>query len=69
MADEFLPYAGKELVQTRCQKLDEKFASVEHAGPIDVVSFLDINDEEERERIKQDAYQKVHYLVEKLKRV
>ena len=52
-----------------CQKLDEKFASVEHVGPIDVVSFLGINDEEERERIKQDAYQKVHYLVEKLKRV
>ena len=52
-----------------CQKLDEKFASVEHAGSIDVVSFLGINDEEERERIKQDAYQKVHYLVYKLRRV
>lgn len=69
LADEFLPYVGKELVQTMYQKLDEKFASVEHVGPIDVVSFLGINDEEERERIKQDAYQKVHYLVEKLKKV
>ena len=67
MAEEFLPYAGKGLIQTMCQKLDEKFASTEHVGSIDVVSFLGINDEEERERIKQDAYQKVHYLVDKLK--
>ena len=68
LADEFLPYAGKELVQTMRQKLDEKFASIEHTGPIDVVSFLGINDEEERERIRQDAYQKVHYLVDRLKK-
>lgn len=68
LAEEFLPYTDKELIQTMCQKLDEKFASVEHVGPIDVVSFLGINDEEERERIKQDAYQKVHYLVDKLKK-
>ena len=69
LADEFLLYAGKDLVQTMRQKLDEKFASVEHVGPIDIVSFLGINDEEERERIKQDAYQKVHYLVDRLKKV
>lgn len=69
LVEEFLPYAGKDLVQTMRQKLDEKFASVEHIGPIDIASFLGINDEEERERIKQDAYQKVHYLVDKLKKV
>ena len=67
LASEFEPYTKKELVQTMCQKLDEKFASTEHVGPVDIVSFLGITDEEEKERIKQDAYQKVHYLVNKLK--
>lgn len=64
---EFVPYVDKKLVQAMCQKLDEKFASVEHAGPVDIVSFLGITDEEEIMRIEQDAYQKVHYLVNKLK--
>lgn len=63
----FAPYAEKELVQNMCKKLDEKFASVQHVGPADVVAFLGITDEEEAEYIKQDAYQKVHYLVSKLK--
>lgn len=67
LSDEFIPYADKELVQTMCRKLNEKFASPNHVGPIDVVSFLGITDEEEKERVKQDVYQKVHYLVEKLK--
>ncbi|MCM1127541.1 MAG: hypothetical protein NC429_13850 [Lachnospiraceae bacterium] len=67
LADKFMPYANKELVQGMCQKLDEKFASMEHAGPADVVSFLGVTDDEEKERIKQDVYQKVHYLVNKLK--
>lgn len=66
LAEEFVPYIGKELVQRMCQKLDEKFASVDHVGPVDVVSFLGITDEGEWDRIKQDAYQKVHYLVSKM---
>ncbi len=68
LVNEFEPYADKKLVQDMCQKLNEKFASVQHAGPVDVAAFLGLTDEEEIERIKQDAYQKVHYLVSKLKR-
>lgn len=66
LATEFTPYIGKELVQQMREKLQEKFASINHAGPADIVSFLDITDDEEIDRIKQDAYQKVHYLVDKL---
>lgn len=66
LAEEFAPYKDKKLVQPMGRKLEEKFASVDHAGPMDVVSFLGIEDEEEVERIKQDVYQKVHYLVDKL---
>lgn len=68
LVQEFLPYAGKGIIQVMCQKLDEKFASVHHAGPVDVAAFMGITDEEEAERIKQDAYQKIHYLVSKLQR-
>lgn len=68
LANEFEPYVDKELVQNMCQKLEEKFASTQHVGPVDVATFLGLTDEEEIERIKQDAYQKVHYLVNKLKK-
>ena len=66
LADEFVPYADKELVQSMKQKLQEKFASIDHVGPVDIVSFLGITDEDEIVRIKQDAYQKIRYLVEKI---
>lgn len=66
LVDEFIPYRNKKLVEQMREKLDEKFASPEHAGPSDIVAFLDINDEEEKARIKQDAYQKVHFLVGKI---
>ncbi len=66
LVDEFIPYRNKKLVEQMRERLDEKFASPEHAGPSDIVAFLDINDEEEKARIKQDAYQKVHFLVDKI---
>ena len=63
---EFAPYIGKELVQKTKQKLQEKFASIEHAGPVDIVLFLGIKDEDEVALIKQDAYQKINYLIGKM---
>ena len=66
LAKEFMPYKDKKLVRSMCEKLSEKFASEAHAGPVDVASFMGILDEEEDARIRQDAYQKVHYLVGKL---
>lgn len=66
LVKEFVPYKNKELVQSMCLKLNEKFASDMHSGPADVVAFLGISDENESARIRQDAYQKIHYLVSKL---
>lgn len=63
LAEEFIPYIDKELVQKMKEKLQEKFASINHAGPADIVSFLGITDEDEIARVKQDAYQKIKYLV------
>ena len=66
LAEEFKPYKDKALVKEMAQKLNEKFASYRHAGPVDIVSFLSIDDEEEKAQIQQDAYQKIHYLVGQL---
>ena len=55
------------MIREMCQKLDEKFASPQHAGPTDVVTFMGITEEEEKEQIRQDVYQKIHYLTNKLK--
>lgn len=65
LAAEFIPYIDKELVQKMKEKLQDKFASIDHAGPADIV-FLGTTDEDEIARVKQDAYQKVHFLVNKL---
>ena len=56
------------MIQDTCKKLSEKFASPEHVGPVDIARFLELIDEEEIERVKQDAYQQVNYIVEILKK-
>lgn len=66
LAEEFVQYKDKALVQHMCQKLSEKFASLAHAGPMDIVAFMDVRDVEDREFLKQDAYQQVRYLINKL---
>lgn len=63
---ELLPYKNKKLIKASCEKLSEKFASPDHTGPTDIVNFLGISDEEEADRIKQDAFQKVKYLIDGL---
>lgn len=63
LAKEFYPYRDRGLVREMITKLSEKFASENHAGPADIVSFLDIWDEEESADIKQDAFQQIDYLV------
>ncbi len=62
----FIPHRDRELVKQMREKLSEKFASPDHAGPTDIASFMDIRDPEEAARVRQDAYQKVRYLVEHL---
>lgn len=66
LAEAISPYRDKKLIQEMTQKLNEKFASPEHAGPADIAAFLNITDAEEAARVKQDAFQKVRYIVSKL---
>lgn len=63
LAGEFKPVADKNLVLEMRNKLAGKFASANHAGPKDVSDFLDLEDEEEIEMIKRDAYEQVQALL------
>lgn len=63
LAHEFKPVADRKLVLEMKEKLAGKFASADHAGPKDVSDFLDLEDEEEIEMIKRDAYEQVQALL------
>lgn len=63
LAKEFEPVREKKLVTEAKEKLAGKFASENHAGPKDVVDFLDLDDEESIEMTKRDAYEQVQALL------
>lgn len=63
LAKEFAPVSEKNLVVEMKEKLKGKFASELHAGPKDVADFLDIEDEEEIDMVKRDAYEQVQALL------
>ncbi len=67
LANEFRPLLKNSLAQEALKDMSEKFASPEHSGPNHVADFEEINDEEERERVKRDAYERVQALLKLLK--
>lgn len=67
LAGEFREFLKLRLVREMLEKLEEKFASTEHSGPVDVAVFQEISDEEEIAMIKRDAYEHVNRLIELLK--
>lgn len=64
LAKEFAPVSERNLVVEMKEKLKGKFASELHAGPKDVADFLDIEDEEEIDMVKRDAYEQVQALLQ-----
>lgn len=63
LANEFKPYLKHNLIIEMRAKLKEKFASLNHAGPVDVALFLDLKDPEEQEMKKRDAYEQIAALL------
>ncbi len=51
-----------KIVQGMKEKLSDKFASVNHAGPVDVALFMEAQ-EEEAEIIRRDAFEQIHALI------
>ena len=63
IAKEFLPVGDKKLVLDMKEKLAGKFASANHAGPVDVAEFLELDGEEEIEMMNRDVYEQVQALL------
>ncbi len=63
LAKEFEECADMNIVQEMLEKLSGKFASSQHAGPVDVSDFEEILDEEENEMLRRDAYEQVQALI------
>lgn len=63
LATEFENLGEKEIVLNMKEKLQDKFGSENHAGPKDVVDFLDLINEEESEMTKRDAYEQIQALL------
>ncbi|EET62851.1 hypothetical protein BRYFOR_05202 [Marvinbryantia formatexigens DSM 14469] len=63
LAKEFEEVSKLQIIRDMKQKLQEKFASENHAGPQDVANFLDLSDDEEIAIIKRDAFEQVQALL------
>lgn len=68
LAQEFHPFRQHGLVRNMINKLEGKFASPEHAGPIDIISFLELYDDEDIEMTKRDSFEQIKRLIELLEK-
>lgn len=68
LAKEFQNCADMNIVQEMLEKLSGKFASEQHAGPVDVSDFEEVLDEEEIEMLRRDAYEQVQALIREIKK-
>ena len=66
LAKLFEEYKNSNIVTEMKEKLEEKFASPNHAGPADVAAFLNPEDDEETAFIKRDAYEHMQALIGRL---
>lgn len=63
VAKEFSIYTNHPKINEMKKKLSEKFASYNHAGPVDVAIFLDFVDEEEIDMKRRDAFEQIQALL------
>jgi len=64
--EEFKPHLENGLISEGLQKIAKHFESIEHVGPTSVADFEEVFDEEERERIRRDAYEQVNEFLHRL---
>ena len=62
----FKPVTDNNLVKEGLGKILAKFNSINSIGPAWLIKFLDIEDNDERERVKRDCFERVVALMEKL---
>jgi len=62
----FEPFKFNKLVREGLGKIRGKFRDVNAPGPVWVTNFMEIDDEEEKERIKRDAFERVNFFLDAL---
>jgi len=67
LIEEIKPHMRHGLVKEGLGKIGKHFASERHVGPRSVADFEEITDAEERDIRERDAYERVRYLLEKLR--
>ncbi|MEA3485401.1 MAG: hypothetical protein U9R03_01695, partial [Candidatus Aerophobetes bacterium] len=60
LAKVFEPFTSNRLVKEGLKKIRSKFLHVNEPGPVWIVNFLEIDDKNEKERIKRDAFERVN---------
>ena len=66
LAQLFRDCGDVKLIQDMKDKLSKKFGSPNHAGPVDVAAFMDLEDNDEIDFVKRDAYEQVQALIENI---
>ena len=66
LLDEFRPFMDEGLTRQGLDCISEKFASPGHIGPKHVADFEEVADDEERERIIRDSFERVDFLLRNL---
>jgi len=56
----FQPYKSNKLVREGLGKIKAKFKDINAPGPVWLINFEDIDDEEEKNRVKRDAYERIN---------
>ncbi|MFH1943216.1 MAG: hypothetical protein ABIL68_14025 [bacterium] len=64
LAKEFESLKGNKLVVEGLGKIKTKFADLDSQGPVWLVNFLEIDDQEEKDRIQRDAFERVNAFLE-----
>jgi len=62
----FQPFKSNKLVREGLGKIKAKFKDIDAPGPVWLINFEDIDDEEEKERVSRDAYERVNAFLDPL---
>jgi hypothetical protein len=62
----FKPFKSNKLIREGLGKIRTKFKDVESPGPVWVTNFEEIDDEEEKERVKRDVFERVNAFLDAL---
>ena len=62
----FKPFKSNKLIREGLGKIRAKFKDIESPGPVWVTNFEEIDDEEEKERVKRDVFERVNAFLDAL---